>query len=167
MTTVLLSSLGALHKEERTRLYSLHREDSTMGFSPALQFGIKEPRVATKIFTLTPLSHLRWAVETWSVWSVCTICLHCLDVVCTVGTPHLYLPSVSVRADAGAGAEAAGGRTESRERGDPGNRGDGGRIDECRVSDHWPFPPLPVDSCGHSHHTDELLSGTRKTSSHG
>lgn len=35
----------------------------------------------------------------------------------------------------------------------------------CRGDDHWPFLPLPVNSRGPTHHTDEL-TGTRKTSSH-
>lgn len=35
----------------------------------------------------------------------------------------------------------------------------------CRGGDPWPFLPLPMNSCGPTHHTDEL-TGTRKTRSH-
>lgn len=66
-----------------------------------------------------------------------------------MGAPHLYLPSGSVWADAGAGAEAAGGRTESRERGDPGNRGGGGGLmsaGEVTVGLSRPFPWIHVDT---------------------
>lgn len=41
----------------------------------------------------------------------------------SVGSQHLYLPFLSGCADAGAGAEAAGGGAESRECRDPGNGG--------------------------------------------
>lgn len=71
-------------------------------------------------------------------------------MLCAQWRQHTNIsPSLCVWTDAGAGAEAAGGRTESRERGDPGNRGGGGGLTsagEVTVGLSCPFPWIHMDT---------------------
>lgn len=54
-------------------------------------------------------------------------------------------------------------RAENAETQVTGRGGTGGSVEG---NDCWPFQTLPMDTHGHTHHTDKLLTGTRKTSSH-